>query len=109
VRFDWDRTGRELVAAYHDALALPAPLATRLTADGAIAEDRYWALRGDVGGAGMSLVEPGRPLLPIEAQRGLAALTRRRATRWAIVGPLRFFGRLGNLSRAQRNGGPGES
>jgi GT2 family glycosyltransferase/glycosyltransferase involved in cell wall biosynthesis len=103
-RFDWDTTGRELVSAYHDALGRPAPLAARVLADGVVADARYWGLRAEIGGAGMSLVEPRRGLLPTDAQRGLAALARRRATRWAIVGPLRFFGRFGQSSRAQRNG-----
>jgi GT2 family glycosyltransferase len=105
-RFDWDTTGRELVAAYHDALARPAPAVTRVMAESVIAEDRYWGLRSEVGGAGMSLVDPRRGLLPPEAQRGLAGLARRRATRWAIVGPLRFFGRFGQTSR--RNGSQGQ-
>ncbi|HEX6389091.1 MAG TPA: glycosyltransferase [Solirubrobacteraceae bacterium] len=101
-RYRWDETGRALVRAYDHALARPAPVAARVLSESLVADARYWGLRADIGGAGMSLVEPRRALLPADAQRGLAALARRRATRWAVVGPLRFLGRLGQSSR--RNG-----
>ncbi len=103
-RFRWDETGAALVRAYHDALARPAPVAARVHANSVAADARYWGLRAEIGGTGLSLVEPQRGLLPVEAQRGLAALARRPATRWLVVGPLRFIGRIGRSSRADSNG-----
>jgi len=103
-RFRWDQTGTALVRAYHDALARPAPVAARVLSESLVVDARYWGLVSDIGGAGLSLVEPRRALLPVDAQRGLAALVRRPVTRWAIVGPLRFLGRIGHLARDQRDG-----
>lgn len=99
----WDRTGRELVAAYEEALTLPSRTALRA---GGPVDARYWTLRNQIGPTGLSLVGPDRvegPLLPVGAQRGLAALARRPITRQIVVGALRFFGGLGG--GGSRNGG----
>ncbi len=74
-----------------------------MLAESLVVDARYWGLRTEIGGTGLALVEPRRALLPPDAQRGLAALARRRVTRWAIVGPLRVIGRLGHWSRAERD------
>jgi glycosyltransferase involved in cell wall biosynthesis/GT2 family glycosyltransferase len=102
LRFDWDETGRQLVAAYRDAVQQPAPPAVRVLSESLFADARYWGLRHAIGGTGLSLVGPDRPLLPEAAQRTLAALTRRSATRWLVVGPLTLFARAGHLARRLR-------
>ena len=46
-----------------------------------ITQSAYWGLRHDIGDTGLALVGPDEPLLPADAQRTLAGLLRRRATR----------------------------
>jgi hypothetical protein len=59
----------------------------------------YWALRTDVGATGLALVGADGSL-PERAQRTLAALARRPATRRPLLAALNAIGRL-----ADRGGG----
>ncbi|WP_372791304.1 glycosyltransferase [Paraconexibacter sp.] len=107
----WDRTGPGLLQAYRDAALLPNPPAARVVAESLVADARYWGLRHGIGGTGLALVGPQGALLPEDAQRTLAALAKRPATRWLVVGPLTVVSRLRGLARAARkgsgtNGGP---
>ncbi len=110
----WDRTGQQLVQAYRDAALLPNPPAARVVAKSLVADARYWGLRNGIGGTGLALVGPEDALLPEDAQRTLAALTKHSATRWLVVGPLTLVSRLKRLARGGRggagaNGGPPET
>ncbi|HMJ36429.1 MAG TPA: glycosyltransferase [Baekduia sp.] len=101
----WDRTAQGLLAAYRDALAMPARSAARAAGGGLAADARYWTLRHQIGPTGMSLVgpyNPEGPLLPPDAQRTIAALARRSATRGPLLKALRLLGRMGG--RGGRNG-----
>jgi hypothetical protein len=89
-----------LLGAYEDALRLPARAAVR--ADGAL-DARYWALRHQIGGTGLSLVGPEDPLLPPNAQRALAALVRRPLTRGLVMAGLRAAGFVGRLGASERS------
>lgn len=94
----WDRAAVTVLDAYDRALHSRPSSAAGLT-DGSLIEDvRYWGLRHDIGATGMSLVDPKHPLLPVRAQRSVAALARRRATR----GP--FLALLGLLQRVTGGG-----
>lgn len=97
-RFDWDQTGLQLIDAYREAVRLPVPAASRM-AESLVADARYWNLRNSIGGTGLALVDPQTALLPEDAQRTLAALTRRPATRWIVLGPLLALAWLGRLGR----------
>lgn len=88
-RFTWERTAQELLGVYHDALRAPARDLRRLRGELLIADHRYWGFRDAIGPTGMSLVEPGTGLLDEEAQRALAALVRRPATRRPVLTTLR--------------------
>jgi len=103
-RFEWDRTGVELVAAYREAVRMPAPPAARVLGENLVTEPRYWGLRNAIGGTGLSLVGPKDPLLPDDAQRMLAAIVRRPASRWTVLGPLRGLAGLGRLVAGSRKG-----
>lgn len=116
----WDATGAAALDAYREAVRLPArPAAPERSeshaADGGdrAGDARYWGLRDEIGGTGLALVGPGEPLLPDEAQRALAALTRHPATRRLVVGPLvgmsRLNGRLRVLASSNGRPGPGAS
>ena len=70
----WERTGGLLVAAYRDAVALPAPPAARLAADLARAERDYWSVRDGIPDESWPLVRPDAPLVDIPLARDLAAL-----------------------------------
>jgi hypothetical protein len=107
-RLTWDRTAKELLQAYRDALALPARSAVRAQGGGLAVDARYWTLRHQIGATGMALVGPDGGLLPEDAQRALAGLARRRASRGPLLGALRLLGRLGGgggRSAAPTNGG----
>lgn len=101
-RYTWRATAEALREVYLQALELPARLASTAAADalaGELAraewEARYWGLREDIGPTGLSLVEPPGRLLDEEAQRTLAALARRPATRRPLMAALRGLRRLG--------------
>ncbi|UTI65064.1 glycosyltransferase [Paraconexibacter antarcticus] len=96
----WDRTASAVLEAYHDTLALPARDLARVT-EQHIPDARYWALRHQIGGTGMSLVGPDR-LLPESTQRALAALLRRGATRGPLLTVLGALARLGGGSPPDR-------
>jgi hypothetical protein len=103
----WDSTAAKLLDAYEHAVRSPvrAPvrLATsRVEAERSEWEGRYWHLRNQVGPTGMALVGPDA-WLPQDAQRGLAGLVRRRATRGPVVAALRAAYRLGGPGRAARS------
>ena len=72
----WERTGNLLVAAYHDAVRLPAPPAARLAADLARAERDYWSVRDGIPDETWPLVKPEDPLVDIPLARDLVALLR---------------------------------
>lgn len=88
-RLTWDRTAAALLEAYDEALSLPAREAAQLTRAQMITQSAYWGLRHDIGDTGMALVGPGEPLLPDDAQRTLAALLARKATRGPVLRMLR--------------------
>jgi GT2 family glycosyltransferase/glycosyltransferase involved in cell wall biosynthesis len=97
-RLTWDRTAQGLLAAYREALALPARSVARVAGADLATDARYWTLRHQIGPTGLSLVGPDSDtgaLLPVEAQRTLAALARRDATRGPLLAMLRLLGRLG--------------
>jgi glycosyltransferase involved in cell wall biosynthesis len=97
--FTWDRTAEELLGVYEDAVRLPAREAARLARAEVATQGAYWGLRAGIGDTGMALVGPDDPLLPPDAQRALAALARRDASRRTL---LRL---LGLAARAGRGGG----
>jgi GT2 family glycosyltransferase len=110
-RLTWDRTAEGLLAAYRDALDLPARSAVRASGNDLAVDARYWTLRHQIGPTGMSLVgpdDPEGPLLPIDAQRTLAALARRPQSRGALLKTLRVLGRAGGGAGASVNGGGAE-
>ena len=83
----WDATAAALVESYHRALASPPRECTANALSALQAESRYWELHEDLGPVGIALL--GRSgLLPEEAQRTLAALAGRRATRRLLLGGL---------------------
>jgi GT2 family glycosyltransferase len=98
-RLTWDRAAEGLLVAYRDALALPVRSAVRTGGENLAIDARYWTLRHQIGPTGMSLVSPDGgadgALLPVEAQRTLAALARRGSTRGLLLSTLRLLGRLG--------------
>ena len=91
----WDRTAAALVGAYERALRSPPRDATAtalrvLEAEARALEfeDRLRLLYEDVGGLGVFLVGKRAGLLPEDAQRALAGLLQRRATRRVLLGGL---------------------
>jgi GT2 family glycosyltransferase/glycosyltransferase involved in cell wall biosynthesis len=94
-RLTWDRTAEGLLAAYDDAVRLPARDMVRLTGADMTLDARYWNLRQAIGPTGLSLVAPENRLLPEDAQRALAALARRPATRGPLLVALRAIHKLG--------------
>jgi len=89
----WDRTAAALIEAYDEAVRLPASEAARLAEAEMVTQSAYWGLRHDIGDTGLALVGPDDPLLPEDAQRTLAALLRRRATRGPVLRMLLRGGR----------------
>ena len=84
----WDATAAALLPIYEETLALPAELgwaALQVEAERREWEHRYWTLFNGIGPTGLSLVSGKEPLLPEAAQRTLAALARRPATRKALL------------------------
>ena len=92
-RLTWDATAAALLEVYDDAVRLPAREAALLARAQMITQSAYWGLRHDIGDTGMALVGPGDPLLPADAQRTLAALLRRKATRGPVLRMLLRGGR----------------
>jgi glycosyltransferase involved in cell wall biosynthesis len=90
----WERTGGLLVAAYHDAVRLPAPPAARLAADLARAERDYWTVRDGVPDETWPLVRPDDPLVDIPLARDLVALLRSSGGRRRLLRALRIARRL---------------
>jgi glycosyltransferase involved in cell wall biosynthesis len=97
----WDRTAREYLELYDQTLALPSRAAAvqafqTLAAEAARGhwEGTYWALRQELGPTGLALVGADGAL-PEDAQRALAALTGRKATRAAVLRALRLAGKAG--------------
>jgi hypothetical protein len=90
----WEATGERLVAAYHEAVALPAPPAARLSADLARAEHDYWSVRDGICDELWALVRPDAPRLdPVLARDLSAVLDDPRGTRM-LRGALRVARRL---------------
>jgi glycosyltransferase involved in cell wall biosynthesis len=96
----WDRTAAALLELYADVIASPPREQAALAWTAMAAEDRrghfeglYWQLSDEIGPTGHSLVGKDR-LLDEDAQRAIAALARRRATRGAFLGALRLLHRL---------------
>ena len=81
----WDRAAAELLDAYDEAVRLPARESAVLARAEMVTQSAYWGLRHDIGDTGMALVGPGEPLLPADAQRTLAGLLSRKATRGPIM------------------------
>jgi GT2 family glycosyltransferase/glycosyltransferase involved in cell wall biosynthesis len=94
-RLTWDSAAEGLLAAYDDAVRLPARDIVRLTGADMTLDARYWNLRQAIGPTGLSLVAPEKRLLPEDVQRTLAALARRPATRGPLLAALRAMHRLG--------------
>jgi hypothetical protein len=94
-RLTRDRSADGLLAAYDDAVRLPARDMVRLTGADMTLDARYWNLRQAIGPTGLSLVAPEKRLLPEDAQHTLAALARRSATRGPLLVALRAIHRLG--------------
>jgi glycosyltransferase involved in cell wall biosynthesis len=97
----WDATAAALLDVYAKALgASPAGTSwAGLEAEAARGhwEGMYWALRNGVGATGLALVgEDGT--LPADAQRTLAALSRRPLTRRPLLAALRAIGRVADRS-----------
>lgn len=90
----WDAAATVMLDAYRDALAIPDRDLERVH-DQRIPDARYWVLRHQIGGTGMSLVGPDDPLLPEATQRALAALARRPSTRRPLLAVLRLLSVLG--------------
>jgi GT2 family glycosyltransferase/glycosyltransferase involved in cell wall biosynthesis len=95
-KLTWDATAQRLLEAYDDAVRLPARDLARYGRDGLEADTRYWTLVERIGGTGMSLVDPEKPLLDEQAQRALAALARRPQTRGALLRALHVVHRIGD-------------
>jgi hypothetical protein len=100
-RLTWDATAAELLEVYETVLRLPARESATVGFQALEAEemriyweDRYWSLRNDIGPTGLSLVG-SEGTLPDEAQRALAALAKRPATRRPLLAALRFAHRVG--------------
>ncbi|MDA0185160.1 glycosyltransferase, partial [Solirubrobacter phytolaccae] len=100
-RLTWDDTARQLLELYDETLTLPARAAAVQAFQALAAEARrghwegtYWALREELGPTGLGLVGADGAL-PDDAQRTLAALLGRRATREATLRTLRAAGKLG--------------
>jgi glycosyltransferase involved in cell wall biosynthesis len=87
-RLTWEATAEGLVAAYRDALALPAPPAARLAADLARAEHDYWAVREGVPEGAWELVRPDAPLVDEALARPLADVLRAERGRERLLGAL---------------------
>jgi hypothetical protein len=95
-RLTWDRCAQQLLAVYERALAEPPREAAALAWAALRADERREAAEirlHDMGGAAHALVGEGR-LLPPDAQRVLAGLLGRRATRRATLAALRALGRV---------------
>jgi glycosyltransferase involved in cell wall biosynthesis len=73
----WRATGEGLVAAYRDAVRLPAPLTARLTHDLARTESDYWSVRDGISDELWSLVRPDGSELDRALGARLSALLRR--------------------------------
>jgi hypothetical protein len=67
----WAATGEALVAAYRDALALPAPRSALLTHHLARLEHEYWTLRDLARGPAWALIDPEDGLLSANLQKAL--------------------------------------
>jgi glycosyltransferase involved in cell wall biosynthesis len=96
-RLTWDAYAAALLEIYEDALLARPETASWAALEAEQGrrewEHRYWELFHGIGPTGLSLVGPGR-LLPEEAQRSLAGLVRRPATRRPVLGLLRVLQRL---------------
>jgi glycosyltransferase involved in cell wall biosynthesis len=90
----WERTGGLLVAAYHDAVRLPAPPAARLAADLARAERNYWSVRDGIPDESWPLVKPEDPLVDIPLARDLVALLRSGGGRQRLLRAMKLARRL---------------
>lgn len=91
----WDRTADGLVAAYRDAVRLPAPPTARLSADLARAEHDYWSVRGGVHDELWELVRPDTPLLDVALGRRMVAVLRGRGGRGRLSAAVRVAGLAG--------------
>jgi glycosyltransferase involved in cell wall biosynthesis len=90
----WERTGGLLVAAYHDAVRLPATPAARLAADLARAERDYWSVRDGIPDEAWPLVKPEDPLVDIPLARDLVALLRSGGGRQRLLRAMKLARRL---------------
>jgi glycosyltransferase involved in cell wall biosynthesis/GT2 family glycosyltransferase len=84
-RLTWDATARAVLDAYDEAVRLPVRDVARQGGEQLGVDARYWDLVRRIGGTGMALVDPEKPLLDEDAQRAVAALTRRPQTRGAFL------------------------
>ena len=90
----WDDTAQELLDAYDAVISAPSTDILRLDGPKLTVDERYWGFRLEMDPAGLSLVDPAGALLPKEAQRTIAGLARRPATRAALLASLRGLRRL---------------
>ena len=100
----WDRTAAALLELYGDVIGSAPREQAALAWTAMAAEDRrghfeglYWQLNDEIGPTGHSLVGKER-LLDEDAQRAIAALARRPATRGPFLALLRLVHRLGGRS-----------
>ena len=100
----WDRTAEALVKLYDDVLTLPAREQAALAWTAIEAEEHRRLLEeryDEIGQTGHALVGAGH-LLPEDAQRALAGLTQRSATRRPLLAALSLLHRLGGRGRDPR-------
>lgn len=77
----WDATASQLIDVYRRTIADRGRDSRGFVGDALVLDAKYWGLRNDIGPTGLSLVGPGEPLLPEQAQRTVAGLARRESTR----------------------------
>lgn len=100
----WDRTAAALVELYDEVLTLPARERAALAWTALETEEHRRSLKeryDEIGPTGHALVGAGH-LLPEDAQRALAGLARRGATRRPLLAALSLLHRLGGRGRDPR-------
>lgn len=94
VNLTWDESARGVLAAYEIALSKPASELMRLEGQYLARDHRYWGFRNSIDPAGLSLIDPEKPLLPHDVQHTIAGIARRPATRSAFFAGLRGLRRV---------------
>lgn len=100
-RLTWDATASQMIGIYREIVTTRARDARSFVGDSLVKDARYWGLRHDIGPTGLALVAPDEPLLPLNEQRAVAGLTRRRLTRGPFLATLRLAQRLTPKGRSE--------